>query len=194
MKTIVNNMENEIIVNKSKFITNVIKVNSIDDINFYLNNIKIKYKDATHNCYAYICGSLKKCSDDAEPNGTAGLPILNVLEQLNLDNVLCIVTRYFGGVKLGAGGLVRAYTKSVTSCIDNINLKEIEMGKLIEITFKYDNSKLIDNLIKNATVISKNFDQNVTYIISIKNNDYKLIKDNLKLNCIDIDIKKDIII
>ena len=99
----IKNIENTITINKSKFITNLISVNNIDEINYNLNIIKNKYKDATHNCYAYIINNNKRFSDDNEPSGTAGLPILDCLEKNNLNYVLCIVTRYFGGIKLGAG-------------------------------------------------------------------------------------------
>ena len=99
----VNNSENIIIINKSKFITNIFYINNLNDINIYLNKIKEKYKDATHHCYAYIINNTKRFNDDGEPNGTAGMPILDCLEKNKLNHTLCIVTRYFGGIKLGAG-------------------------------------------------------------------------------------------
>ena len=105
------------IVNKSKFIANIFSVDTIDDVNKYLNIIKSKYRDATHHCYAYIIGNNKRFNDDNEPNGTAGKPILDCLEKNNLNHTLCIVTRYFGGIKLGASNLLRAYLNSATECI-----------------------------------------------------------------------------
>ena len=114
MYTIKENIENTIIINKSKFITYIIKINNEEEA---LNNLKLlkeKYKDATHHCYSYITGNTKRFNDDGEPGGTAGMPILNVLENNDLTNILCVVIRYFGCIKLGAGGLVRDYTKSVT--------------------------------------------------------------------------------
>ena len=92
-------------------------VDNIEDINNILNNIKNEYKDATHYCYAYIIDNTKRFNDDGEPGGTAGMPILNVIEQNNLNHVLIVVVRYFGGIKLGAGGLVRAYSKISYECI-----------------------------------------------------------------------------
>ena len=122
MFTIKDNVVNEIIINKSKFITYVYKVNNIDEINEILNNLKVKYKDATHYCYAYSIGNIKRFNDDGEPSHTAGMPILNVIESKNLNNILIVVIRYFGGVKLGAGGLVRAYTNSASEAINKTNI------------------------------------------------------------------------
>ena len=98
----IKNIENIIIINKSKFITNLFFVNNLDEVDYYLTSIKSKYSDATHHCYAYIINNSKRFSDDNEPSGTAGKPILDCLEKNNLNYVLCIVTRYFGGIKLGA--------------------------------------------------------------------------------------------
>ena len=109
MNTIENDVKDEYIINKSKFITHVLKVKDIIDCKEKIINIKNEYKDATHNCFAYVIDNTKRFSDDGEPSGTAGMPILNVIESNNLNHVLIIVTRYFGGIKLGAGGLFRAY-------------------------------------------------------------------------------------
>ena len=152
MKTIKNDTTNTIIINKSKFICELIKVYNIDDIEKSLTNIKNKYKDATHYCYAYIIGNIKRFNDDGEPGGTAGMPILNVLENNDLNNILCVVIRYFGGIKLGAGGLVRAYSNSVTKALENIEIKELKEAYEISINFKYDNVKNIDYILKNYNI------------------------------------------
>ena len=110
----VKNNTNTIIIKNSRFICLLYQVNNIEEINKYLDEAKKTYKDATHYCYAYIIDNISKCSDDGEPSNTAGLPMLQVLKHNNLNNVLCIVIRYFGKILLGAGGLVRAYSKSVT--------------------------------------------------------------------------------
>lgn len=180
MKTIDNNIENEIIINKSRFITNLIKIESIDDAKEKLECIKNKYNDATHNCYAYIIDNYKKASDDGEPSGTAGLPILNVLDSNELSNILCVVTRYFGGIKLGAGGLVRAYTNSVTNSLEKTNIRDLKKVILITITFKYDNTKNIDFILKNSMIINKDFDLNINYKIIIDYDDYNFIKSKLE--------------
>ncbi len=112
----------EIIINKSKFIAYKFFLNSLDDVKTNLNNLKIEHKKSTHICYAYLYNKeiiSEKFSDDGEPSGTAGLPILNVLKKKKLTNVLVVVVRYFGGIKLGAGGLVRAYTKACSEILKN---------------------------------------------------------------------------
>ena len=190
MKIIIMNKEETTIINKSKFICVLYKINNISDIDIYLDDIKNKYKGATHYCYAYILDSNKKCSDDKEPSGTAGLPILNVLEKNEMNNVLCIVVRYFGGIKLGAGGLVRAYTNSVTNALEN-NITDIKKGLKLELTFNYDKVKLVDNLVKD-NIIEKSFNEGIKYIVLITYDDYNNIKD--KLNDIDINILEENIV
>ena len=194
MNTIITNKENTIIINKSKFICCLYIINDIDEVYTYLNDIRDKYKDATHYCYAYIVDNQKRCNDDKEPSGTAGLPILNVLERLlkisslsfNVLISIFIVVRYFGGIKLGAGGLVRAYTGSVVSGLNN-NIKPITKGLEIEILFNYDKVKLIDNILKNS-IINKEFDEFVTYKFTISYDDYNLIKDKLKDICLKVNV------
>lgn len=115
-------VENEIIIKKSRFITKLIYIDDIDEVNKIIDNLRKEYKKATHICYAYIIDGKEKAVDDGEPNGTAGRPILNVLQKKKVTNILAVVIRYFGGVKLGAGGLVRAYTNSIS---DAFKLTEI---------------------------------------------------------------------
>ena len=163
MRTISHDVGNEIIIKKSKFICHLYRVNDIENINNKIDYINNKYRDATHNCYAYICGNLKKMSDDKEPSGTAGMPMLNILEMNNLNNILVIVTRYFGGVKLGANGLVRAYADSVKEALNLVNIITLTKGYLVEIEFSYDKIKQIDYILKNNKIINKNFLTNITY-------------------------------
>ena len=177
MRTIINNKKTEIIINKSRFISLAYKINSIDEVDIYLNQVKEKYTDATHYCYAYICDSYKKCSDDKEPSGTAGLPILNVIDKNNLNNVLIVVVRYFGGIKLGAGGLVRAYTNSAVEALKD-NITDIKKGLILELRFSYDKVKIIDNQFKDK-IIDKYFDEDIMYIVKISYDEYELIKDKL---------------
>lgn len=173
MKSIESNVKSEYIINKSKFITFLFKVNNLEEINIHLNNVKKEYKGATHYCYAYILDNVMRFNDDGEPNGTAGMPILNVLENNDLNFILCIVVRYFGGIKLGAGGLVRAYTNSVTEALNKINIVELVNGYKIKISFNYDLVKKIDNLIKDYEIINKEFKELVSY---------ELLVDDLLLN------------
>lgn len=114
----------EIEIKKSKFIGQKFNVSSIDDVNRILADIKKEHKKATHVCYAYrIVGKeyLEKAFDDGEPSGTAGKPILNVIQKQDLKNVLVVIVRYFGGIKLGAGGLLRAYSKTASETLKNDN-------------------------------------------------------------------------
>ena len=125
MKSVKTN-ESVLIIKNSRFITQIYKINNEDEVKKHLEEAKEKYKDATHYCYAYIIDNIKKSSDDGEPSGTAGIPILKVLEANNLTNILTIVIRYFGGIKLGANGLIRAYTKSTSNALKEVSLKEID--------------------------------------------------------------------
>lgn len=152
-------------------------INNQDEIDSKLKDIKHKYKGATHYCYAYIYDNNKRFNDDGEPGGTAGMPILNVLENNNLNHVLCVVIRYFGGIKLGAGGLVRAYTKSVTSCLENTKIIDKKECQLIKITFSYDKVKIIDKII-NKNILLKEFENSITYTIAISKDE---VKNTLKL-------------
>lgn len=120
MKLINEEYINTIIISKSEFITRLFRVNNIDEVNKYLAETRKKHYDASHNCYAYILGNnaeIEKCSDDGEPLKTAGAPMLDALKKNNVTNILAITTRYFGGILLGAGGLVRAYSKSVSEAL-----------------------------------------------------------------------------
>lgn len=168
MYTISKNTKGETIIKNSRFITLLFKIKSKDDVSKILDNTKKEYPKATHYCYAYVVDSSKKSSDDGEPGGTAGMPILNVLEKENITNVLAIVVRYFGGIKLGAGGLVRAYSKSVKDTLGLVNINKLQSGKLIELTFDYDVQDKINYILKDEEIVSKNFDIKITYIVKIK--------------------------
>ncbi len=194
MKTISSNVENEIVINKSRFICRIYKVYSEDEVLNILSNIKKEYKDATHYCYSYIIDNTKRFNDDGEPGGTAGMPILNVLESNNLNYILAVVIRYFGGIKLGAGGLVRAYTNSVVEALNKGAFKEIKKGINITINFSYDKVKLIDNTLKNINIKNKDFNELITYNFDINIEDYNNIKEILNQNVSDISIKEDIFI
>lgn len=178
MKTIKNNTNSEIIIKNSRFICCLYKIKDINEINIILNRLKNEHKDATHHCYAYILDNIKKSSDDGEPGGTAGIPILKVLENNDLSNILAVIIRYFGGIKLGAGGLVRAYTKSVTNTLSNDNIVSLIPGYNIDIEFNYNQAKAIDYLLKDITINHKIFDTNIKYNIDIPSTFLETIKSN----------------
>ena len=168
MKSISDNIEKMIIINKSKFITKLFKVESEEESTNILIDLRKEYSDATHICYAYIIDNIKRFNDDGEPSGTAGMPILNALENNDLNHVLAVVIRYFGGIKLGAGGLVRAYSNCISDLIKD-NIAEYILGKQIEIVFDYDHIKEVDNLLKDEEIVKKSFDEKIKYIVNIKN-------------------------
>lgn len=163
----IKNVENMIVINKSKFITNLICVDNKEEVLNALSDIKNKYKDATHHCYAYIIDNTKRFSDDNEPNGTAGMPILECLEKNNLNHVLCVVTRYFGGTKLGAGNLLRAYSNSVSIALNKTDKVRLINGYKIKLEFDYNNIRDIEKLIKDYEVIDKIFDKTIIYYVLV---------------------------
>ncbi len=174
-----NNIINEYIVNKSRFICLLQKVYDVNDINNILNDIKKEYKGANHYCYAYIINNMEKCSDDGEPGGTAGLPILNVLKKNNLTNILCVVVRYFGGIKLGAGGLVRAYSTSVSESLKLVSINEYVKFDTIEVITNYENIKDLEYLLKDYDVIDKKFLEDIHFIVKIPSDKLDSIVSNL---------------
>ena len=147
MKTIKENIMSELVIKNSKFITYLFKISSPNEINLYLEKLKEEYPDATHHCYAWILDKDMKSSDDGEPGGTAGLPMLNVLLKNELTNILAVTIRYFGGIKLGASGLVRAYTKSLTSTFEKVQVVNLIQAYEIELTINYDQTKNLDYLL-----------------------------------------------
>ena len=141
LKTIKENTSAEIVEKKSKFIANLFYIQSQEEAEEKIKEIRKKYHDARHNCYAYTImtkeGIINRMSDDGEPSGTAGNPMLNILLKKELINVLVIVTRYFGGILLGTGGLVRAYSDATIDAIEKAELVIEELGYELEITVNY---------------------------------------------------------
>lgn len=158
MFTIVKDVRHEIVIEKSRFICTLKKVADEEEAQDFIKAVKKEYWDATHNCSAYIIDDkAQRSSDDGEPSGTAGIPMLEVLRKNKLTNTAAVVTRYFGGIKLGAGGLVRAYTNSVAEAVvcsgiaekvlmsrfsftDDIN----SVGKILNILYQQDIFKVED--------------------------------------------------
>ena len=178
MFTIKNDLNGELIVNKSRFITYVYKVNNVLEVNEKIDALKAKYKDATHYCYSYIIDDIKRFNDDKEPSHTAGMPILNVLESKNLNYVLAVVVRYFGGIKLGAGGLVRAYTNAVSNTISNEFIISIKKMLKKRITFDYSYINKINYILKENEITYKEFDKDVIYEFTYEEGNYPKGLDN----------------
>ena len=178
MKTINQTFTNEIIIEKSKFIGITKPLNNKDDVKNILNEIKKEYPKATHYCYGYIVNGLQKSNDDGEPSSTAGKPILETLLKNDLFNVILIVVRYFGGIKLGAGGLTRAYVDSASQTIKKsilLTKKEVEIYK---INTSYELNDVLNRYFikKSIIVIDVQYLENIEYTISCE----KLDIDDLK--------------
>ncbi|USK69988.1 YigZ family protein [Peribacillus asahii] len=132
--------EHEIVIEKSRFIAHVARTETEEEAQTFIAEIKKKHKDATHNCSAYLIGErneIQKALDDGEPSGTAGVPILEVLKKKNLKDTTVVVTRYFGGIKLGAGGLIRAYSKSTSEGIEATGIVERKLMRVISTKVDY---------------------------------------------------------
>ena len=179
MKIIEKNIETYIVEKKSKFIANIFYVENIEEAEERLKLIKKKYYDAKHNCYAYRVvedgNIIERSSDDGEPSGTAGMPILDILRGREIANCIVIVTRYFGGILLGTGGLVRAYSEATNNALEKITLMEIEEGYKMELTIQYKDFKLFSYYCKinNINVIKKEYEENIRVIVEMneKNKD-----------------------
>ncbi len=155
---------NTLIIEKSRFICYLKQVKSEQEYRDYLALIRKKYYDATHVCSAFICHNVKRSSDDGEPSGTAGAPILNVLEKNGLDETCALVVRYFGGIKLGAGGLIRAYSSSVSECLKITTLCEDLIYHRYELKLDYETANRIDHYLRNnALALTVDYDTDVTF-------------------------------
>lgn len=172
MKTIKEPIQSEINIKKSQFICSLFPTRTKTESKQIIQKINEQYSDATHNCTAYIVSDGEGFDDDGEPGGTAGKPMINVLRKNELHNVTAIVTRYFGGIKLGAGGLVRAYSKSVMDAVGNAEILEIEEYDVYEIIFEYSEIKIADSEVRsnNLEVIDKKYSDKVSYDIVSKDN------------------------
>lgn len=171
-------------IKKSTFICTLIPVNSIEEVNDNLKQIRKKYYDATHNCYSYVLTnkdgtSSIKASDDGEPSQTAGVVILDVLQKNELTNILAVVTRYFGGIKLGAGGLVRAYSSSTSGAVKTIEFVPIIKMININIKFDYSYANEILKLFKNYKEIESKYETNISLTYEIPEADKEFLKEKL---------------
>jgi len=164
-------VENTIVIEHSKFIGYVCNAESEIEAKEFVEKIKKQNSLATHNCYAFITnlGQSVKFSDDGEPTGTAGMPILEAIKNNKLLNTVVVVTRYFGGIKLGVGGLVRAYTNCVVEAIQNSLIKEFVLCKEVNIIISYENFTAFQNYlnVNKIIVISTEYGENINCIIAV---------------------------
>lgn len=174
-KTILKNVSSEIVEKKSKFIANIFYVENEQEAEEKIKAIKKKYHDAKHHCFAYSImiddKLLNRMSDDGEPSGTAGMPILNILTKKELVNVLVVVTRYFGGILLGTGGLVKAYSDSTLLALANAEFVELTQGLQLELILDYSDFDKFQyySLKNNITIIKVNYSEKIICQIELTN-------------------------
>lgn len=170
MKTILENFFFQIEIEKSKFLGYAIAINNEEDAKNEINRIKKEHPKATHHCYAYVLKDKQKSNDDGEPAGTAGIPILEIIKQFDLENVLIVVVRYFGGIKLGAGGLVRAYARSAKEVLLVSKVHEIKTLPTYNLIFDYNYISSMENFIaKNQLkILEKEYELKVTYTLLLE--------------------------
>lgn len=181
MKTIGKNSEFVLEIKKSKFMAFCFEVNNEQDAHSIIKDYQKKYDDATHVCYAYKLTNTAKISDDGEPQGTAGKPIFDLITLKNLTNTLIIVVRYFGGIKLGAGGLTRAYSNSANEVIKLSGEKEIVESENIVFHLALSQSKLINQINKIDGILNSNLDygENITITLNVKKELQEQIKKQI---------------
>lgn len=143
-------------IKKSKFISHIKNVESEESAREFIQLMKKKYFDATHNCSAWVIGDKQKSNDDGEPGGTAGNPILENIKKNNLINICIVVTRYFGGIKLGAGGLIRAYSHAASLAISAAKIIEMKTFQKISLTLEYNFLATVENYLRNKNIRVEN--------------------------------------
>ena len=172
-RTIFEYGEDEIIINKSRFIGYAMPIETEEDALDFIEKIRTKHRDATHNVYAYVVGmdsNIQRFSDDGEPSGTAGIPVLEVIKKEELRNVVVVVTRYFGGIKLGAGGLIRAYTKGAKIGLEAGQIVDMVLHQKIKVRIDYTAYGKIENFLLNGGYLVDEtvFDDGVNIFVYIE--------------------------
>lgn len=168
MRTINKDSKVTIEITKSIFHSIMRHVDNVEDAKAFFQEIKEEYPNATHYCTSYVIGKNGEYghyNDDGEPSGTAGMPMFDVLRKNDLTNIAVVVVRYFGGIKLGAGGLVRAYSKSVSENLRVAEIIDIIEYKFIKLSFDYSLLKLVERNLEDAEIVSRHFDLDVTLFI-----------------------------
>lgn len=187
LSTIFEEAETAIEIKRSKFISRSFKTEDPKSALVTLKKVREAYRDASHNCWAYrigITGEHSRCSDDGEPHGTAGLPILDTLIKNNVTNTLLVVTRYYGGIKLGTGGLARAYNEAAKSVLDESRLTQLQRVLELQITIPYPSLTPLENYLKQikGEVITQSYADNVKLAVVIpvqEEDNFRLFYANL---------------
>lgn len=187
-KVLISNGTGEIVEKKSRFIAGVYKVETVEEAEAKIAEVSKKYWDARHNCYAFVIGEnseITRCSDNGEPSGTAGKPILEVIKGSGVTNVLVIVTRYFGGVLLGTGGLVRAYTQAAQAGLSDCEIGEMVLSQKLTLKVGYN---MINNvqyyLSQNEiNIADSHYEADVQFDICVRDADKQRICDGLVQKC-----------
>ena len=174
----------ENVISKSRFIAYIKPVQTENEAKAFIDEIKTKHKDATHNCSAYTVGpemNIQKANDDGEPSGTAGIPMLEILKKQEIHNVCVVVTRYFGGIKLGAGGLIRAYSGAVRDVIYDIGRVELREAIPVTVTLDYDQTGKFEYELASTTFLLREqfYTDKVSYQIDVVKNEYDAFIDFL---------------
>ena len=196
----------ENVINKSRFIAHIRPVQNEEEAKAFINEIKSSHKDATHNCSAYTVGpemNIQKANDDGEPSGTAGVPMLEILKKLEIHDACVVVTRYFGGIKLGGGGLIRAYSGAVRDVIYDIGRVELREAVPVTVTISYDltgkfeyelastpymlrNQFYTDKVSYQIDVVKQDYDEFIQFLNRITASNYDLEEEDFKLLPFDI--------
>lgn len=196
----------ENVINKSRFIAHIRPVQNEEEAKAFINEIKSSHKDATHNCSAYTVGpemNIQKANDDGEPSGTAGVPMLEILKKLEIHDACVVVTRYFGGIKLGGGGLIRAYSGAVRDVIYDIGRVELREAVPVTVTISYDltgkfeyelastpymlrNQFYTDKVSYQIDVVKQDCDEFIQFLNRITASNYDLEEEDIKLLPFDI--------
>ena len=186
--TIRQNAMIELVEKKSRFIANIFYVENKDECEEIIKQMKKRYYDAKHNCFAFSIfdgkNIVQKCSDDGEPSGTAGEPILNAIQKNNLNNVLIIVTRYFGGILLGAGGLIRAYSNSAINAINSAGKIVKQPGMEVQVNINYQDNEMFKYYCeKNGIrIINVDYAEKILYKVELSQKQYEELLKQQKEN------------
>ncbi|WAA12040.1 YigZ family protein [Fervidibacillus halotolerans] len=163
--------EHEIVIQKSRFIAYIDRAETEEEAQAFIQKIKKMNWNATHNCSAYLIGEndqIQKANDDGEPSGTAGVPMLEVLKKRNVKDTVVVVTRYFGGIKLGAGGLIRAYSRATSEGLDAIGIVERKLMRIMHATIDYHWLGKVENALRSSSYQMKDID----YLDNVRINTY----------------------